>query len=251
MRIVIGVLIPLLGTVVGAACVFFMWGEMNRAVRSAMAGFAGGIMVAASVWSLLIPAIERCEGMGTIAFLPPMCGLLCGVGFLLLLDLLVPSLSEVEGETQNPNRLTFAVTLHNLPEGMAVGAAFAGVLAGEDGITLTAALVLAVGVAVQNVPEGAIVSMPQRSRGVSRWRAFWSGAMSGAVEPIGAAVTVLAASVIVPLLPFLLGFAAGAMLYVVVEELVPEVIGSGRARVGNVAFILGFCLMMALDVALG
>lgn len=250
--IVFGVLIPLLGTTLGAACVFFMWGEMDRRVRSALSGFAGGIMVAASVWSLLIPAIDRSEALGKLSFVPPVLGLLCGVGFLILLDVLIPRLyADEDGEAKNPRKLVFAVTLHNLPEGMAVGAIFAGVIAGEAGITLAAAMVLSIGVAVQNFPEGAIVSMPQYSGGMSKWRAFLCGAASGVVEPIGAVITIMAASFIVPILPFLLGFAAGAMLYVVVEELIPEVSESGHQRLGSVFFTLGFSLMMALDVALG
>lgn len=250
--IVFGVLIPLLGTTIGAACVFFMWGEMNRQVRSALSGFAGGIMVAASVWSLLIPAIDRSSHLGKLSFIPPVFGLLCGVGFLIVLDALIPRLyADEDGETRNPRKLIFAVTLHNLPEGMAVGAIFAGVLAGEAGITLTAAMVLSIGVAVQNFPEGAIISMPQYSGGMSKWRSFLCGAASGVVEPIGAVITILAASFVVPTLPFLLGFAAGAMLYVVVEELIPDVAESGHRKLGAVFFTLGFSLMMALDVALG
>lgn len=251
--ITIGILIPFFGTALGALCVFFLRGEMSGRVRSALSGFAGGIMVAASVWSLLIPAIDRCESMGTLAFLPAVSGLLCGAMFLLLLDVIIPRLTA---NTENDalgagRRMFFAITLHNLPEGMAVGAVFAGLLAGETSITLAAAMVLSIGVAVQNVPEGAIVSMPQYSRGMARGRAFLYGTASGVVEPIGAAITILAASVVVPLLPFLLGFAAGAMLLVVAEELIPDVIESGYVHVGSFLFTIGFSLMMTLDVTLG
>ena len=247
--IVFGMLLPLIGTALGAACVFFMWGEMNGRVCSALSGFAAGIMVAASVWSLLIPAIDASEGLGKWSFVPATAGLLCGVGFLLVTDAFIPRLYARAEEKRSS--LVFAVTLHNLPEGMAVGAVFAGLLAGEAGITLAAALALSLGVAIQNIPEGAIVSMPQYSAGKSRIRSFFGGAMSGVVEPIGAVVTVLAASIVVPILPFLLGFAAGAMLYVVVEELIPEVAEGGFSCTGNTMFAIGFSLMMALDVALG
>ena len=247
--IIFGVLLPLFGTALGAAGVFFLRGEGNRRLHTALSGFAAGIMVAASVWSLLIPAIEASAEMGKLSFLPAMIGLLCGVGGLILIDLFIPRLYAKAEEKKSS--LCFAVTLHNLPEGMAVGAVFAGLIAGEAGITLAAAMTLSFGVAIQNIPEGAIVSMPQYSRGKSKGRAFLTGAASGIVEPIGAAVTILAASIVVPILPFLLGFAAGAMLYVVVEELIPEVASGGFPCMGNLMFALGFSLMMALDVALG
>ena len=247
----LGILIPFFGTALGAFGVFFLQNEMSGRVRSALSGFAGGIMVAASVWSLLIPAVERCEGLGTLAFLPAVLGLLCGALFLLLIDVVTPCEEREVGALGDGRRMLFAVTLHNLPEGMAVGAVFAGLLAEERVGTLAAAMVLSVGVAVQNVPEGAIVSMPQYSRGTSRGRALWSGIMSGVVEPIGAAVTVLAASVVLPLLPFLLGFAAGAMLLVVAEELIPDMVESGHVHLGAFLFTLGFALMMTLDVTLG
>lgn len=242
------VLLPLVGTTLGAACVFFMGGEMDRRLRSAMLGFAAGIMVAASVWSLLLPAIERGAAWGRLAFVPATIGLLLGSLFMLLLDAALPILRAQEG---TPTPLIVAVTLHNLPEGMAVGAVLAGLLAGETGITAASALALSLGIAVQNFPEGAIVSMPCRGNGASRGRAFSVGALSGAVEPIGAIVTALAAHVMVPVLPYLLGFAAGTMLYVVAEELLPEVAESGHPLVGNAAFSVGFALMMMLDVALG
>ena len=249
--VMVGVLIPLLGTALGAACVLFLHGEMGRGVRSILSGFAGGIMVAASVWSLLIPAIERSQFMGRLSFLPAASGLVCGVALLILLDEMVSKLYAIGAERKSRSKMLFAVTLHNLPEGMAVGAIFAGALAGDASITMTAGMVLAIGVAVQNVPEGAIVSMPLCSDGMGRGRALLAGVLSGVVEPLGAVITVLAASVVVPLLPFLLGLAAGTMLYVAAEELIPEVARSGHARAGNIAFALGFTLMMALDVALG
>ena len=252
MTVIFGILLPLLGTASGAACVFFLRGEINRRIRSALAGFAAGIMVAASVWSLLIPAIERADALGVWSFLPATLGMLLGIGLLQWMDILLPNVCD--GEKWGGKRIARmmqAVTLHNLPEGMAVGAAYAAVLAGESGISLAAATVLALGVAIQNVPEGAIVSIPLHSAGRSKRRSFFGGATSGAVEPIGAVLTVLAASIIVPILPILLGFAAGAMLYVVVAELIPEVGESGNQTVGNLCFGIGFAVMMTLDVLLG
>jgi ZIP family zinc transporter len=243
-------MIPFLGTVIGAACVFFCKGEMNRRLRSALSGFAGGIMVAASVWSLMIPAIERASTLGQLAFLPAAGGCLLGALLLLLADRFMPAVTLREAGWET-HRMLFAITLHNLPEGMAVGTAFAGAVAGSGGLGIAAATVLAIGVGVQNVPEGAIVSMPLRGRGMPLGRAFCDGVMSGVVEPIGAVITLLAASVILPILPLLLGFAAGAMLYVVVCELIPEVMESGHADMGNLLFIIGFLVMMSLDVALG
>ena len=246
-----GIMIPFLGTALGAACVFFMSDEVKGSVRSALSGLAGGIMVAASVWSLLIPAIERSSHLGRLSFLPAAAGLLCGVLLLLLLDAVVPRLYAEGASGDRHGKMLFAVTLHNFPEGMAVGAVFAGILAGEPGITVAAGMVLSIGVAVQNFPEGAIVSMPLCSGGMSRGRAFLYGVLSGAVEPLGALLTVAAVGIVVPILPFLLGLAAGAMLYVVAEELIPDVAESGHARVGNILFAVGFTLMMMLDVALG
>ena len=251
--VTLGVLLPFFGTTLGAACVFFMRGEMNKRIQSALMGFAAGIMVAASVWSLLLPALDRSQEWGRLSFLPAAVGLFCGMIFLLLLDVMIPRLyaasDGVGGRRQS--MLVLAVTLHNLPEGMAVGAVLAGLLAGESGITVAAAIALSLGIAIQNIPEGAIISMPECSQGISRKSAFVYGMLSGVVEPIGALMTLLAASVIVPALPFFLGFAAGAMLYVVVEELIPEVSRSGHSHVGNVMFSLGFTMMMVLDVALG
>ena len=247
-NILLGVMLPFLGTALGAAGVFFMRGEMNARARSAVIGFAAGIMVAASVWSLILPAVARSAGLGRFAFVPAAVGVLCGVAFLLLLDVLASRLCA-KGESRS--RLNMAVTLHNLPEGMAVGAVLAGLLAGEEGITVASALALSLGIAIQNFPEGAIVSMPEHSRGYTRGRAFLHGVLSGAIEPLGALMTILAAGVIVPALPYLLGFAAGAMLFVVVEELIPELAESGHLHLGSITFSLGFTLMMILDIALG
>ena len=249
---VAGILIPLLGTAFGAACVFFMRGEMNKRIQSALSGFAAGIMVAASVWSLLIPAMDRAEAMGKLSFLPAAVGLVCGVVFLLVLDILIPRLYGAgERGPGSSSMLMLAVTLHNLPEGMAVGAVWAGLAAGDPGIPVAGALALSVGIAIQNFPEGAIISMPMHGAGASRGRAFFCGVLSGVIEPVGALITVLATSIVVPALPFMLSFAAGAMLYVVVEELIPEVASNGHPRMGNMMFAVGFTFMMALDVALG
>ena len=249
--IALGILIPFLGTALGAACVFFWRRSMGRRTVSALGGFAAGIMTAASVWSLLIPAIGRSEAWGRLSFVPASVGMLCGVLFLLISDIAVHGLYGVGDEGRRPSMLAVAVTLHNLPEGMAVGAIFAGVLAGEEGITVAAALALSTGVAIQNFPEGAIISMPAGGRGIPRGRAFATGVLSGIVEPLGAIVTILAAGIIVPALPYLLGFAAGAMLYVVTAELIPDVAKSGHPHTGNIMFAMGFTLMMALDVAFG
>ena len=256
---VYGVLIPLLGTTLGAACVFFMRKNMKDGIQRSLTGFASGVMVAASVWSLLIPSIEQSESMGRFAFVPALVGLWAGMLFLLLLDNITPHLhinSEVsEGPRTNLKKTTMlvlAVTLHNIPEGMAVGVVFAGMLSGSTGITAAGAFSLAIGIAIQNFPEGAIISMPLKSEGqMSRKKAFLYGTLSGAVEPVGAALTIALASVIDPLLPYLLSFAAGAMLYVVVEELIPEASEGEHSNLGTVGFAVGFVLMMVLDVALG
>lgn len=250
MAIGFGIMIPFLGTVIGAACVFFCMGEMNRRLRSALSGFAAGIMVAASVWSLLIPAIERASALGRLSFLPAGIGLLSGALLMVAADLFLPSLSADE-MGWGGQKMLFAVTLHNLPEGMAVGAAFAGALAGDGVLGLASATALAVGVAIQNIPEGAIVSVPLHARGMPRSLAFLKGGLSGAVEPLGAAITLLAAGIVLPILPFMLGFAAGAMLYVVVAELVTEIAESGHRQIGNLSFFFGFLIMMTLDVMLG
>lgn len=251
--------IPVLGTTLGAAMVFFMRREMNHKLEKLLLGFASGVMIAASVWSLLIPAIEMSEEQGGIEWLPAAAGFLLGMGFLLLLDSVVPHLhmnSEkpegLKASLKKTTMLVFAVTLHNLPEGMAVGVTVAATMLSEDVAAATmGALVLAVGIAIQNFPEGAIISMPLRSAGASRGKAFWYGFLSGIVEPIGAFITILLASRVVPILPYLLAFAAGAMLYVVVEELIPEAQSGEHTNAGTIGAALGFVLMMVLDVALG
>lgn len=253
-----GLMIPFLGTALGSACVLFMKDRMNPMLQRALTGFAAGVMVAASIWSLLIPAMEQSEAMGKWSFIPAVAGFWLGILFLLVLDRIVPHLhmnsNKAEGpesSLQKTTMLVLAVTLHNLPEGMAVGVVYAGLLTGNSGITATGALALSLGIAIQNFPEGAIISMPLRAEGVSKKKAFLYGALSGAVEPIGAALTILAAGLFVPVLPYLLSFAAGAMLYVVVEELIPEMSEGEHSNVGTILFAVGFAVMMALDVALG
>lgn len=254
----IGILIPFLGTALGSACVLLMKNKMNPLLQRALTGFAAGVMVAASIWSLLIPAMEHAAFMGQWAFVPAAAGFWIGILFLLFLDRTIPHLhinsNKAEGpesRLQKTTMLVLAVTLHNLPEGMAVGVVYAGWLSGEMGITAMGALALSLGIAIQNFPEGAIISMPLRAEGVSKRRAFLYGALSGAVEPVGAALTILMAGFLVPLLPYLLSFAAGAMLYVVVEELIPEMSEGKHSNVGTLLFAAGFTVMMALDVALG
>ena len=255
---VYGVLIPLLGTTLGAACVFFMRKNMKDGIQRSLTGFASGVMVAASVWSLLIPSIEQSKGMGRFAFVPALVGLWAGMLFLLLLDNITPHLhinSEVsEGPSTNLKKTTMlvlAVTIHNIPEGMAVGVMYAGLLAGNTKITAASALALSLGIAIQNFPEGAIISLPLRAEGESKGKAFLGGVLSGVVEPVGAVLTIIAAQLIIPALPYLLSFAAGAMLYVVVEELIPEMSQGQHSNVGTVFFAVGFSAMMVLDVALG
>ncbi|MBP3765139.1 MAG: ZIP family metal transporter [Bacteroidaceae bacterium] len=258
MTLAIGLLIPLLGTMLGAAFVFFMKDEMSPRLQKSLLGFASGVMVAASVWSLLIPAMELENAGGVWSVMPAAVGFLLGIGFLLLLDELTPHLhmgaNKPEGPRSHLSRtamLTLAVTLHNLPEGMAVGVVFAGAEGGVSGLSMTAALAVSIGIAIQNVPEGAIVSMPMRAAGNSRWRSFLIGTMSGAVEPAGALVVVLLASMIMPALPYLLAFAAGAMVYVVIEELIPEASEGEHSNLSTIGFAVGFVLMMVLDVVLG
>ena len=253
-----GILIPFLGTSLGAACVFFMRRALGDLVQRSLAGFAAGVMVAASIWSLLIPAIEQSEDMGKLSFLPAFIGFWSGVLFLLLLDRLIPHLhvgsEQAEGPKSKLGRTTMmmlAVTLHNIPEGMAVGVVYAGFLSGNTQITAASALVLSLGIAIQNFPEGAIISMPLRAEGERKGRAFFGGVLSGVVEPIGAVLTLLAAQLVIPALPYLLSFAAGAMLYVVVEELIPEMSQGRHSNLGTVFFAVGFSVMMVLDVALG
>ena len=253
-----GILIPFLGTSLGAACVFFMRRALGDLVQRSLAGFAAGVMVAASIWSLLIPAIEQSEDMGKLSFLPAFIGFWVGVLFLLLLDRLIPHLhvgsEQAEGPKSKLGRTTMmvmAVTLHNIPEGMAVGVVYAGFLSGNTKITAASALALSLGIAIQNFPEGAIISMPLRAEGERKGRAFLGGVLSGVVEPIGAVLTILAAQLVIPALPYLLSFAAGAMLYVVVEELIPEMSQGRHSNLGTVFFAVGFSVMMTLDVALG
>lgn len=252
-----GLLIPFLGTTLGAACVFFLKKELNLRLQHMLTGFAAGIMVAASVWSLLLPAIEQNEPMGRLAFLPAAIGFCLGMLFLLLLDTITPHMhmdNVVEGPHKNLQRTTMlvlAVVLHNIPEGMAVGVLYAAWVSGSETITAASAFSLALGIAIQNFPEGAIISMPLRANGLSRPRAFLSGILSGIVEPIAGIATILLADLIVPVLPYLLAFAAGAMLYVVIEELVPEMSGGKHSNAATIMFMLGFALMMALDTALG
>lgn len=253
-----GILIPFLGTSLGAACVFPMKRSLHSSVQRALTGFAAGVMTAASVWSLLIPAIEQSEFLGKLSFLPAAVGFLIGMTFLLLLDHIIPHLhmnsEQAEGpksHLQKSTMLVLAVTLHNIPEGMAVGVVYAGLLYGNADITATGALALSIGIAIQNFPEGAIISMPLQAEGVKKPRAFLYGVLSGIAEPIGALLTILAAGLVVPLLPYLLSFAAGAMIYVVVEELIPEMSIGKHSNIGTISFALGFVAMMILDVALG
>ncbi len=258
MEAVYGILIPFLGTSLGAAGVFFMKKTLSDRVQRALTGFAAGVMVAASMWSLLIPAIEQSAQLEKLAFLPAVAGFWLGVLFLLLLDHVIPHLHARSGQAEGPKSklgrttmMVLAVTLHNIPEGMAVGVVYAGYLSGSAQITAAGALVLSLGIAIQNFPEGAIISMPLRAEGMHKGRAFLGGVLSGIVEPIGAALTILAARLVIPALPYLLSFAAGAMLYVVVEELVPEMSQGRHSNLGTVFFAVGFSVMMVLDVALG
>ena len=258
MEVFLGILIPFLGTALGAACVFFMKKSLGDLVQRSLAGFAAGVMVAASIWSLLIPAIAQSDHMGRLSFLPALAGFWAGALFLLLLDRLIPHLhvgsDQAEGPKSKLGRTTMmvlAVTLHNIPEGMAVGVMYAGFLAGNTQITAASALALSLGIAIQNFPEGAIISMPLRAEGARKGKAFWGGVLSGAVEPIGAVLTILAAQLVIPALPYLLSFAAGAMLYVVVEELLPEMSQGTHSNLGTIFFAVGFSVMMTLDVALG
>ena len=253
-----GILIPFLGTSLGAACVFFMKRTLSDMVQRSLTGFAAGVMVAASVWSLLIPAMEQSAGMGNLSFVPAVAGFWIGILFLLGLDHIVPHLHVKSGQTEGPKSqlrrttmMVLAVTLHNIPEGMAVGVVYAGYLSGSAQITAAGALALSLGIAIQNFPEGAIISMPLRAEGMKKGKAFCGGVLSGVVEPIGAVLTILAAQLVVPALPYLLSFAAGAMLYVVVEELIPEMSQGSHSNIGTLFFAVGFSIMMMLDVALG
>ena len=253
-----GILLPLLGTILGAGCVFFLKRSLGVQVQRALTGFAAGVMVAASIWSLLIPAMEQGADMGKGAVIPAAVGFWLGILFLLILDRLIPHLhrnaDQPEGVKSRFGRTTMmllAVTLHNIPEGMAVGVVYAGFLTGNGEITAAGALALSLGIAIQNFPEGAIISMPLRAEGMKKGQAFLSGVLSGIVEPLGAVFTILAAQFVVPVLPYLLSFAAGAMIYVVVEELIPEMSAGKHSNIGTVSFALGFSVMMVLDVVLG
>lgn len=256
--IMMGVALPFLGTALGSAMVFFIKGSMNKRVEKLLLGFAAGVMIAASVWSLLIPSIDMAAEQGCVAWIPALTGFLLGMLFLLLLDSLIPHLhldqEKPEGIRAHLGRsamLVLAVTLHNIPEGMAVGVTFAGVIMGDTGITISGAMALSLGIAIQNFPEGAIISMPLCSDGISKRRSFIYGVLSGFVEPVGAIITILLTGLIVPFLPYFLSFAAGAMIYVVVEELIPEAQSGRHSNIGTIGVALGFSLMMVLDVALG
>lgn len=257
-EVIYGILIPFVGTGLGAACVFFLRKQMGDLVQRVLTGFASGVMVAASIWSLLIPALEQSESMGVWEFVPAVVGFWLGIGFLLLLDHVIPHLHRGSDEAEGPRAslkkttmLLLAVTIHNIPEGMAVGVVYAGYLAGSTEITAMGALALAIGIAIQNFPEGAIISMPLHAEGMKRPQAFFAALLTGIVEPIGALLMILAAHWMLPVLPYLLSFAAGAMFYVVVEELIPEMSEGKHSNIGTVFFAVGFTLMMALDVALG
>lgn len=256
--IVIGLIIPLLGTMLGSAFVFLMKGEMSLRLQKTLLGFASGVMVAASVWSLLIPAMEMEANKGALSVLPAAVGFLLGIGFLFLIDELTPHLhigaDKPEGMTSRLSKtamLALAVTIHNLPEGMAVGVVFAGAENGMANISVTSAVAVSLGIAIQNIPEGAIISMPMRAAGNSRWKSFLIGSLSGAVEPVGAVAVLLLASLLMPVLPYMLAFAAGAMFYVVVEELIPEASNGQHSNLSTIGFAIGFVLMMVLDVVMG
>ncbi len=245
-----GILIPFIGTSLGSSMVFFMKKDMSSKLKKLIVGFAAGVMIAASVWSLILPSVEMAENQGTISWIPAAVGFALGVAFLLLINQLAKKMEEKE-DGKSINMLTFSVTLHNIPEGMAVGVCFAGFLAGNAGIALLEAIVLAIGIAIQNIPEGAIISMPLKMNGMSRKKAFLKGVWSGIVEPIAAIITVLLINVVVPILPYLLSFAAGAMIYVVTEELVPEMHEGKKSSLGVIGVTMGFIVMMVLDIVLG
>ena len=258
MNTAIGLLIPFLGTTLGSAMVFFMKKEINKKVKKLLLGFAAGVMIAASIWSLLIPAIDMTEEQGKIGWIPASIGFIIGILFLLLLDNLIPHL-HIEGNKTEGIKVKFkkttmmllAVILHNIPEGMTIGVVYAGVLAQNAGITLAGAVALSLGIAIQNFPEGAIISMPLKSEGVSKPKAFLYGTLSGIVEPIAALITILLTNAVLPILPYLLSFAAGAMIYVVVEELIPDAHAGEHSNIGTIGVAIGFVIMMILDISLG
>lgn len=258
MTMTAGIFIPFLGTALGAACVFFMKKELSETIQRVLTGFAAGVMVAASIWSLLIPAIEQAETMGKFSFVPAAVGFWLGILFLLFLDRIIPHLHRNSKEQEGPHAglknttmLLLAVVIHNLPEGMAVGVVYAGLMMGDAAVSASGALALSIGIAIQNFPEGAIISMPLRAGGMSKWKAFVCGMLSGVVEPVGAVLVILASGLLVPAIPYFLSFAAGAMIYVVVEELIPEMSEGNHSNIGTIAFGAGFTVMMILDVALG
>lgn len=257
-NIAIGLLIPFLGTTLGSAMVFLMRNKMNTKVQKLLLGFASGVMIAASIWSLITPSIEMAEEQGIVSWIPAAIGFLFGIIFLLVLDSIIPHLhlnskkpEGIKAKLKNTTMMVLAVTLHNIPEGMAVGVVFAGVLAQNTTITLAGAFALSIGIAIQNFPEGAIISMPLKNEGISKPKAFLYGTLSGVVEPIGAIITILLTSIVTPILPYLLSFAAGAMIYVVVEELIPESQAGEHSNIGTIGVAIGFVIMMILDVALG
>ena len=256
-EVCLGLLIPFAGTALGSSCVFTLRKGLSDRVQKALTGFDSGVMVAASIWSLIIPAMELSEGMGKLSFIPAAIGFALGILFLLFLDMVIPHIHMNAEKAEGPKSklkkntmMVLAVTLHNIPEGMAVGVVFAGLLSGNSTITIGGALALAIGIAIQNFPEGAIISLPLSANGDSKMSAFMKGTLSGAVEPLGALLTIFAAGFFVPFMPYLLSFAAGAMIYVVVEELIPEMSEGKHSNIGTLAFSVGFILMMALDVAL-
>lgn len=253
-----GLAIPFLGTTLGSAMVFFMKNKINNKIEKLLLGFASGVMIAASIWSLLIPSIDMAEEQGVIAWIPATIGFLLGIFFLLILDTIIPHLhlnsNEPEGmksKLKKTTMMVLAVTLHNIPEGMAVGVVFAGAVSGNTGITMAGAFTLAIGIAIQNFPEGAIISMPLKSEGISKLKAFWYGTLSGIVEPIGAVLTIALTNLVVPILPYFLSFAAGAMIYVVVEELIPSAQTGEHSNISTIGLAIGFVIMMILDVVLG
>lgn len=253
-----GLAIPFLGTTLGSAMVFFMKNKINNKIEKLLLGFASGVMIAASIWSLLIPSIDMAEEQGVIAWIPATIGFLLGIFFLLILDTIIPHLhlnsNEPEGmksKLKKTTMMVLAVTLHNIPEGMAVGVVFAGAVSENTGITMAGAFTLAIGIAIQNFPEGAIISMPLKSEGISKLKAFWYGTLSGIVEPIGAVLTIALTNLVVPILPYFLSFAAGAMIYVVVEELIPSAQTGEHSNISTIGLAIGFVIMMILDVVLG
>ena len=256
MQLAFGILIPFIGTTLGSAMVFLMKNKINKKIEKILLGFASGVMIAASIWSLLIPSIDMAKEQNIIAWIPASVGFLLGILLLLLIDYIVKKLEKDNSNINNnqvkkKSKLVLAVTLHNIPEGMAVGVAFAGALVQNAVIALSGALALAIGIAIQNFPEGAIISMPLKNQGMSKLKAFWYGTLSGIVEPIAAVITIFLINIVVPILPYLLSFAAGAMMYVVIEELIPETQTGDHTDLGTIGVTIGFLIMMILDVALG